>query len=1111
MGTSEKQYLQGLRSACEEIRLDYFPQVEASELLYKVITLGDIYLPLTLEIFNGSYRQNHDFLQLERTFSQKDIEDLIRRIDEKIAELEKEEEAEKARTQLSVLDADGTPSPSAVVPDERDTVSGTGSTGDQSSDLFTADIPVLSDAANEPEPETGMRLLLRAEPGAGKTTFCKRLVLAYLDQDSVFFNKYFEENCLCFNRDYFPFLLNCKNIADLSANDIFEKSFPALVYQLCSFGMGNHIASVSEASFIKLFEDKSQSGLVLILDGWDEILDSKKETAFNEKLNDFLSSYPRSDFMVTARFSYLEPKLIQPFSSQYCIKELSESDIREFCRKWCDIILSTTSQKKNSHERIAEQIINSTDPQVGKMRKNPLDLSLLLTASKNDGRLSDNKADLFGKIVDLYIFWSTIKRAGVLSSKSIRIFLSYTASYFTKNNILFCSYDELTTIVNQCITDLEWTFSEDLSHTGAHVIIKELSHTGILTCTYDGNTFTFAESSKGSHRQMQEYLTAYAILLQYADEEYNSMSPVEIFEDKYGNQKWSEVILFIALMNNGRLRHELIKRLIAKAQDTAEDNYNYTNLLFDLVVNGADIRSADKHTIYDILFEEQITDRQILNIITLVASNNRISVEFSDYIDERFAHSVAEGNPKYSYAKAIIESSRALMREVSPFEFATQLLVAANNDSDIITAAQIIVMMAWCKYANINNVFKRYYSNYKMDADLIVAITQLLFRDVCKTELLKCVKEAILADFVSFDDFFCLNNLEGCYYAIENQANPEDSEIIISMAPVFTSTFQPHKSPSCEIRDKYLKRFKEEYEGGKFDKLIFTFSICVAIGCWENDELDGVWALIDKLYSSPKVSNDMGKIRFRELKSQKRREIFKHWLETQDSLPDMPTFSEPTAIAPNLPIWSLEEHSNNQFIYECGDKKMIVYHSDQPLSPDASDFLGSTIADSDVSNNNFAYLLRRREIGPISRVENGKERLLVPEELLKDGVMSHEPFSLVNMALTISKTHTNTIGDPEMGRIYLFSQLAPSPSSDFDDSWNSVILWWLDLACKRHELEGLLVIHWLLNLKIFIPTKYDSNVLKALVSLARKWSEKEIKGLQEFISTLEYTLELRQP
>ena len=72
MDTPEKQYLQALRSACEEIRLDYFPQVEASELLYKVITLGDIYLPLTLEKFDGSYRLYHDYPQPEDTFSQRE-------------------------------------------------------------------------------------------------------------------------------------------------------------------------------------------------------------------------------------------------------------------------------------------------------------------------------------------------------------------------------------------------------------------------------------------------------------------------------------------------------------------------------------------------------------------------------------------------------------------------------------------------------------------------------------------------------------------------------------------------------------------------------------------------------------------------------------------------------------------------------------------------------------------------------------------------------------------------------------------------------------------------------------------------------------------------------
>lgn len=46
--TPREKYIKYIIAACNEMRLDYFPQVEASELLYRVITLEDIYLPLTL-------------------------------------------------------------------------------------------------------------------------------------------------------------------------------------------------------------------------------------------------------------------------------------------------------------------------------------------------------------------------------------------------------------------------------------------------------------------------------------------------------------------------------------------------------------------------------------------------------------------------------------------------------------------------------------------------------------------------------------------------------------------------------------------------------------------------------------------------------------------------------------------------------------------------------------------------------------------------------------------------------------------------------------------------------------------------------------------------------
>lgn len=826
--TPREKYIKYIIAACNEMRLDYFPQVEASELLYRVITLEDIYLPLTL----GT--SSYDVPSLGSDFSNVDIDELIRRIDEKIAALEAEEPRENANN-------------------HDDNMSEKNSISEIQSRDFEKPI------------NTGLRLLLEANPGGGKTTFCKRLVLAMLNNEEPFLNKYAEENDLFFKSGSLPVLISCKNIADLSAGELVSLNFTHLMYKLCVQSFGQHFSEISEDEFIELVDSYESNKLCIILDGWDEILDAEKERAFCENLNNFLEQNPSADTIITIRVSYVAPELFQPYSAKMIIRPLSDNDIREFCKKWYEIILSPNQQRAKNYSLISEQILSSKDQQVRAMMKNPLDLSLLLTVSKNDGRLPENKAELFKELVDLYIFWSINKSTGSLSAKSIRVFLAYIASIFTKNKKLYCAEDELLHMIKQAITDLEWTFSEDIAHFNQHNIAKELSRTGILTRTYDGKRFSFSESSRGTHRQMQEYLTAYAIVAQYSDEEYNNMQPIEIFEDKYGIRQWREIILFVALMNNGRLRQVLIRRLISKAEENPDDNYVYTNLLFYLIVNGADIRLADKHRIYDIIFSKHITDQQIANIIALVTNNNRISADFITYIHEMFAESVKNGDSEYGYAQATIEATVALQKGETPFAHA-EALMRTDIDVNIVAGSQILLILSWCKYANIVNTFSSYYAQYKMPSEWIELYKSYIKAQRLTTHLLKSIREAVLADFVSFNDFFNLSDVIDSCLCINALENTENCEIILSIAPVFDPPFLQSIEVDSEIRRKYLKKLKDEIEQKDYDEIIFSFSVCAFLGCFTSGEIERRWDEIDDIYKNLKDDGYMGKARYMQLK-----------------------------------------------------------------------------------------------------------------------------------------------------------------------------------------------------------------------------------------------------
>ena len=95
----ENKYLAMLKEGCEKVTVDFFPQVEASELLYKVITLEDIYLPLRLEKTGSddvsSDRMKNALLRGNKKRDTIDYDELIARIDKRIEELEFEAEAAK--------------------------------------------------------------------------------------------------------------------------------------------------------------------------------------------------------------------------------------------------------------------------------------------------------------------------------------------------------------------------------------------------------------------------------------------------------------------------------------------------------------------------------------------------------------------------------------------------------------------------------------------------------------------------------------------------------------------------------------------------------------------------------------------------------------------------------------------------------------------------------------------------------------------------------------------------------------------------------------------------------------------------------------------------------
>ena len=326
-------------------------------------------------------------------------------------------------------------------------------------------------------------------------------------------------------------------------------------------------------------------------------------------------------------------------------------------------------------------------------------------------------------------------------------------------------------------------------------------------------------------------------------------------------------------MNNGRLRQEIVKRLILKAEKNPEDNYVYTNLLFDLIVNGADIRLIDKHKIYDILFSEHITDQQIENIDLLVTSTNRSSSDFITYINDKFSKSVETGDSEYGYAMAVIEASIALQHGVSPFKRA-EILMKSDREVDIVAGSQILIIMAWCKYVKIRNAFSAYYVQYRMSSEWIEIYKSHIEKRRCTIHLLKSIREAILADFATFYDFFTESTILEACSKIDNEKRTQECEIILSIAPIFDSSFHFPTFVDDGIKEKYLQKLNSEILSKDYDEIVFSFSICSSIGCFSLIEQEEKWNEIAEIYKKLRDGGDLGKARYIQLNNSLRAKGF---------------------------------------------------------------------------------------------------------------------------------------------------------------------------------------------------------------------------------------------
>lgn len=1074
-----ENYNSHMHKFCETIKLDYFPQMQASDLLYKIITMQDLYMPVYLvKPDDDPFKFNVNYGGMQERFvpsnpqnNELDIDALIAKIDAKIAELEEEERKEREQEL-------GTKS-EETIDSKKET---------EEEDLWVKIVENTS-SGNDEEDLHKSNLIIRAIPGSGKTTFCKKIILSVIDKDKDFFEDTLSRTSLSYDEKIMPILMMFRNIAGIKELLLENAPFENILYCFAKNVLDEKFSKECSCDeFANLLADKNQK-LYLVVDGWDEIFDLDLQKLLEDAIRQFVSKMDNVSIIFTIRKQYTIPDIFggEDNNDVWDIKQLDSNEIIEYCRKYYNVIYRDNDERKKSYASVADNIIkmSKVNSQISTMAQVPLTLSQLLTLSRYDGRLPENKSELYDDLLELYVGWATKKNADNISHNKMRTLLAYIAAYLTKNYKFLCSIDELKDIIRACIEDLSGIFSDDMDDEEILKLIAELEHTAIFGKGF-GDSYGFV-----AHRTMQEYLTAYAIVTQNADAEYNDMLPLDIFRDKYLMKRWREVIVYAVLMNDGRLRQGVVNDLVKIAKEKEDDNYAYTNLLFDFILNSVPIKVEGRHQIYDLLFEKHITDKQIENIHMLMMLENDVSKDFFEYISAKFSESVSNNSSEYGYAMAVIKAStlleemEAIPNRVSSIMdisqpyllYEAEKIILSDVEKEVILGYEILLVVAWCKYANIKNVFCTGINNFAISEDVILKTKHYIREAFHIDDIARSIKDCVLAGFVSFEKIVD----DEIYRLLLQKLNEGEgyAETLLSLGTVRGEIKEYDIDISSEIKDKYRERLKKEITEKQLDDIIYTYSICSIFDKDIRNCESPIWKQIQSCYDG-KDEGGIGKARYKQIHDI---DIKEH-MRPDSILPPFLLNESPFSTVVNPIVEEIKRESLKEglevveFIF--AKALYIAKYDRKKVSSDGIGFVDSGYHFESISTkNNLAYLYRRGEIQNVIKIEENDSSVVNPKELLREGVQENEPFSLVNYALTMTnydvKLNKDSIRD---GLDFLINQIKGKDL--FPIEWQGVSNWWIHVLLDIDDVEGMIVLYWLYKIGNLSLQNLDAKVLSAL-------------------------------
>ena len=356
--------------------------------------------------------------------------------------------------------------------------------------------------------DTNLLMILGA-PGAGKSTFLKRLAMLCYGEEVTHF------------QTLVPLFVTLKEFAEAEGQ-------PNLLNYLASLGN----AAVDAETIASLL--KANLGLVL-LDGLDEVLERDRDWTINQ-ICTFADTYDQNHIIITCRIAAREYTFKQFTDVE--VASFSTKQIADFAHKWfC----------AKEDEETATDFLSALEerPPIKELATNPLLLTLLCLEFENDRAFPSSRAELYERGLEvLFTRWDTsrkikreevYKKLPVKRKKELLGQLGYAmfdrGEYLFKQRLAEEQISGYIANLPDAQTDPEALLVDSFA------VLKSIeSQHGLLT-ERASHIYSF------SHLTFQEYFTAQQIVQVHSLQD--SQGAIDRLLDHLHEPRWREVFFLV--------------------------------------------------------------------------------------------------------------------------------------------------------------------------------------------------------------------------------------------------------------------------------------------------------------------------------------------------------------------------------------------------------------------------------------------------------------------------------------------------------------------------------------------------------------------------------------